>query len=481
LHTADKTTAQEFADKRSFFQESTPEIHKIECLDNDAVIYNLAFDYSTLNQKEVEKFFESIKVLSTKQATKYSPILFEERKLGEYIEREMLNWLNTNANTTYGYVTFSFCDEIYKKIQNLTVNEKQKLNIVEKTDVKAFISNLATSHNTNTMLANNPNTVLFQCFGDRKNGFTITDKNNTKQNFRINLDACPSWMEENHIVGIKWDVHSATLHKDIEDYCLCDTFKICTQEQKSQIQNKNKLNYDEFTQITSNWTDNKTLFDTFSKSPEFIMKSMKEYQQFKKLFELDAGVWEKFTIGEHTETVLTLLDKSYNELPQQLVPFVKFAFVLHDIGKGVAVQNGDKNKQKEFTKEVCKEIFDELQIENKYYDLFMDIICGSQNYTSKYYVSKDVEAIRQLNNFCDKSLTKFLGRTPTQNEIRGMSRIARILQNCDSGAYTRFAVTRAENGIYYKNGNDMSTQGFEQIGWTKKGARFKEDCTKNLK
>jgi hypothetical protein len=88
-----------------------------------------------------------------------------------------------------------------------------------------------------------------------------------------------------------------------------------------------------------------------------------------KYYDLDAGVKEKLTVGEHTRQVLAMWNnfKSDEMLAdigqrskmnlQKLLPHV---LALHDIGKGIAVSEGDKRKQHERTVPILQDVLKKM-------------------------------------------------------------------------------------------------------------------------
>lgn len=101
--------------------------------------------------------------------------------------------------------------------------------------------------------------------------------------------------------------------------------------------------------------------------PLFLVDSMQQVPELKKLLYSDAGVWEGYTIKEHTLRVIELLNQQYacqvtpefeKKMSQKLrVPFKNFmqlTMSLHDIGKPLAVEAGDKSRQHEFTRPVME-------------------------------------------------------------------------------------------------------------------------------
>ncbi len=79
------------------------------------------------------------------------------------------------------------------------------------------------------------------------------------------------------------------------------------------------------------------------------------------------GELERFTLGEHTETVLRMFDETFADvLPAKLLPVMRLIILTHDLGKPEAVRHGKKNDQKEFNLKEGGGFFNELGIEKIY-------------------------------------------------------------------------------------------------------------------
>ena len=69
----------------------------------------------------------------------------------------------------------------------------------------------------------------------------------------------------------------------------------------------------------------KLLSENYYASPKEIIEEAKKVRGFETLFDTDAGNWEKFTLEEHTETVLRMFDETYADvLPAKLLPINYF-------------------------------------------------------------------------------------------------------------------------------------------------------------
>jgi hypothetical protein len=105
--------------------------------------------------------------------------------------------------------------------------------------------------------------------------------------------------------------------------------------------------------------------------------------------------------------------------------------------------------------------YDALDIPKPMQELMLFIINGSQDFTTDYYVNKNVVAEYMLKQKCNEKLMQCCGKSG-EDMVEGLASICKILQNCDSAAYTRYAVTKdKDTGVYYWNGNNTFTKGFK--------------------
>ena len=117
--------------------------------------------------------------------------------------------------------------------------------------------------------------------------------------------------------------------------------------------------------------------------------------------------------------------------------------------------------QKKETKSVAKEFCEYYNMSEAGKNILVFAIVEGQKYTSAYYIRKNQEALEMLKQRGKEVLAENLKREPTEAEVSGLVSVCKIIQACDSGAYTRYGITRNEKtGEYYRNGNDMFTKSF---------------------
>jgi hypothetical protein len=101
------------------------------------------------------------------------------------------------------------------------------------------------------------------------------------------------------------------------------------------------------------------ILDAKKYNGEEVIEFLSHETQLKDLFAASAGVWEGYSIKQHTLMVFEVFAEQFSAYQQfyqfktnqdvRLSQTLKFAIALHDIGKPYAIQAGNKNRQHEFT------------------------------------------------------------------------------------------------------------------------------------
>ena len=94
------------------------------------------------------------------------------------------------------------------------------------------------------------------------------------------------------------------------------------------------------------------------------------------------------------------------------------------------------------------------------------VIGDSQTHAAGYMIYKNKEDKLELEKACKDKLIK-LGLSYNHNIVYALTQICLILQYCDGGAYTTFAVTRdrqssADKQTFYSNYNENFSRSFLQ-------------------
>lgn len=439
LYLADREIAARFADTRARQTGGTPEVHRIISSDNNAVVFNTSFSMLRFSSEERVKINLALKELSMySSVTEYAPIKFEQREQASKIIGE-LKEIQKREDFDYFHN-----QDILDCIQSLLDGGS---NVDSDT-----VYRLAESFNARKLMRINPRIAV-----DHFLSQTPLIESSDCGNFKINLDWVASWLVNNNVIGGKQRVLSATLSEEIDTYCIFDKERINTSK---VVGDKLQAMMNEFGQISvllSNFTYDEELKSSLAKSsPKETLELVKKSPYYAKIMDMSSYVWEGFTVGEHTESVLRVLKDSFeSDIPSNLIPFLKVVILSHDLGKGYARGNGN---QHEYTRALLPHFHQSLKIPSKVSKLIEFITIDSQEFTSDYYVRHNKYAQFKLQQEASRILNELTGVSPSDELVRGLMGICKILQTCDSGAYTRYGITRdSKTGYFYYNGNDRFT------------------------
>ena len=476
LNTSDFATARDFAVERILhklrersgldpFQFSTKreeyrrqirageipiEIHRIISSDPNAII--ISSEYS---KSEQERISQAIIPLLPK-ILEGSPVDFKYRDTVPLF----LETVNEDFNLkNKGYVSQEEIPQILEKL---------KLRIQQSNNPQAFIDEdfvkqVAGSINSRFLLRFTPVSLIHKFAISKSDTFKAAFSSETGDIIRqlpINRDFIARFLKSNHIVGLKIRVDSATLGRNISNTILFDLTKVNTVEKIKQKEQTFEKVFGEFSQEMNKSLESskshplvKLLSENYYASPEEIIEEAKKVTGFENHFDKDAGNWEKFTLGEHTETVLRMFDETYADvLPAKLLPIMRLIILTHDLGKPEAAQEGKKNEQKGFNLKEGSRFLNELGIENNLKELILGIIGQGQEITSDVFVKKNKKS-NELRQYSRELLDKIkkVGSGSLEGEEMAIYFMSFMLQNSDSGAYTDYAVTRRRGGLWFRN------------------------------
>jgi len=443
---------------RSGGENLKPEVHKIVSQDEHAVIFNYKFKYKSLSEEAKKEVEKALTVMCQFSVTGLVPVKFEERDLFSIVRDKILSYKSHTGKT---FLKEEDIDIIYDNVTK--VNPKIS---------KEMVRNIICAMNTRKMLMvqDLSKTIIAEYVG--KGGYYTPTKFECA-GYPLSEEYLSAWLANNHIIGLVRDVDSATLDKRIEAYSLFDLEKINTEKAIGEKYQKIIAQFGAISELVNSFDideDVKKFFEVAT--PSEAIAKISENEKYKDLYNLDTGVWEGFSVGEHTETTLRIFEETYEEsVPKEIIPFVKIALLGHDIGKGVKENLSQKEKNRKY----AGEFFDDLKLPENMKNILLYVIGDSQSYTSAYYVNKNINAITSLKLELDRLLEKELGREPTRQEVEGLLEVCKIIQTCDSGAYTRYGVTKDnKRKVFYYNGNDSFTSSFEKpTGLTKRKIKMK--------
>ncbi len=479
LYASQKEVATEFAETRVKYKGGKPEVHKLVGITEDDVILDLSFDISKVKEIDKPRLARALRVLTNYPVSNLLPINFDYKDiyysvifpiLQERIqpiisyerEKEIISQAKQNLEAL--------------KIKLKSEGKLDKLNDLEIDDkiFEGLIKDYIGARNTRFLLRNIPLEVLDKVIDGKLVGY----KNDY---YSLNEHYVSAWIANNHIAGFMYFVNSATLDKKITTYQLVNVNQIMTERdygeyyqnlmQLEQIGTKRFSNMmsealDEFVSTANGWE----LIELVSQNPEC-----------KALYDKDAGIWEGWSVGQHTASVIDFFDAYYSaSLPDNMQSLMKLILLAHDIGKGVAVEK--HCPQKEENQIYVDTLLDDLNIKDSIKEVVKFAIGDGQRYTSDILLKEsEVEKdrlirlgvlsednrydrekalIRQMNNECAEVLKKAFGTNPKQEEIDVLRNLCLILQFCDSGAYTYYAKIN-EGKAYVTGGNARFTSSFE--------------------
>ncbi len=164
-------------------------------------------------------------------------------------------------------------------------------------------------------------------------------------------------------------------------------------------------------------------------SPEKLINLLRK--DFKDLYDADSGVWEGYSIKDHSLMVMRQFEKYYQDdsfFNKVSKSFFRFLLSLHDIGKSLAIKKGDKNYQYSFSLSIVKNIFQQLSFSKKDYLLFKAIIEADVlgSYLKGSNISEAVFKIIKKSKEANLGLLDFLN-------------ILEIYYKVDAGSYTKDA------------------------------------------
>ena len=438
-------------------KNSTPELYKIVNQNDDDIIIDLiALSKKPLSSEQQKTFSKAMLILAKPAITELTPIKFEYQAAMDYVLKELLQ----HHSPLHPETIFYSEQDIKDTIQNLMYNPDIKTIFAGNSkELSQFVHNIAESLNTKYCIISYDNFKnIIQLYIANKNFVTTQDPN---KNIFFNHEFFGAWCAANHIIGTKDYVDSATIDKSITAYHFFDKKKIMTAEQKKLLEAKQQERYGAITASLTGLMDQDKLDFFQNANAGEVMGYMKRDQDCVELYDKNSGNWEGWNIGQHTQATINFFDEYYKEdVPTELRPFIKTCLLAHDIGKGHATEQN--RPQTEMNLKYASKVYDYLQIPNQYRNLIDFIIGKSQSFTTDMlknngdtYTTK-----KRLYNACNEAFVQAFQREPLRIEVAALSNICSVIQECDSGSYTRYA--KVFNGKHtITGGNDRFTQSFE--------------------
>ena len=102
-------------------------------------------------------------------------------------------------------------------------------------------------------------------------------------------------------------------------------------------------------------------------------------KSFSHEYASGVGVWEGYTLKDHTLMVLRQFEKYFSNkgIPVRINKnFFRVVLALHDIGKPKAISKGDKKKQYQYTKEIIMSVLQALDFKDKEINTAAALVSG---------------------------------------------------------------------------------------------------------
>lgn len=452
--------ANEFAEER-VWGTAVKEVHKIVGINEDDAIFNTSFKTTDLGIEDCKKFYNAMRVLTNFDVSHEIPINFKHKKLFETIIIPVLQ--ETNAPLVNYYEEESVLKKIKERAKSV------KYDILEQ-ELEKIALDYIHARNTRYLLRRRPIQTIKGTLRKRQEDLVHKDvpmpfveftDGGYGEAYRISSSYLSAWLANNHIVGYKSVVHSGTLGKNIESYHLIDISQIMTErdygEYLQKISYLERVADGKFSNIF-----NQEVEEFFrSANGEELIEFVGQDEACKQLFDKSAGIWEEWTVGQHTASVIDFFNQYYaDSLPDNMHTIMKLAFLVHDIGKG-ATRLGENHK--EASLRLADKLFDSLNIDNSSLREMIKFVIGEgQEYTTnlllKNLEDKNIQ-LRKFDKACENVVRRVFKYGISRYEIDMLRNMCLILQFCDSGAYTYYAKIK-EGNVYVTGGNECFTNSF---------------------
>ena len=431
LNTASFEVANQFATARSRDSASTAEIHRITSEDPDAVILD-ADALSELNREQ--RINAEVAIARTLlDVTEGSPLAFENR--------HMLNRIRATGFANKDDLMYR--GDVSKLSRQLGLDE-------------AVIEQVGSAINTGLLLSRGELKQLCDAFMDNQSSVTVYTPDGEMRSVPINHEYLANWFRENHIVGYRRGVFSATLNGQyVDNHLLFDLEKINTAEENERRKRERNRRFGRIalaaSKNISRGNERGKMTDYLAEhpfiKPEEIIQMAKTTPGYNKVFEQDTGNWERFTLEEHTETALRLFDKNYADiLPVSVLPVMRMALLVHDLGKPAAVSNGDKVNQKQYNLQYAEHFLRKNEVDEPTIKLITTMIGEGMDWTHRWMIKGNRSEGNRYYKFCEEAMKQYLGQKQVDEKtVLGFRNMLEVLQTCDSAAYTTMGITRTSS------------------------------------
>ncbi|MBR4270712.1 MAG: HD domain-containing protein [Clostridia bacterium] len=443
-----------------------PKVYRIISSNSKANFIDAEFDISIHKSSVGDKriYYAALKKLADISPTSVMPVKYEEKSDADLIYTS-LKRAQAKMKKDYLDVINTEVKALAKKLYFEKMGEEPREELFE--DLVCVINTLG-------FLSHNPKDVLHVYRKGGKRIFLSDILDNAEDKLlNISHQAIKHYMDVNNICGERIKINRPNNilinEKDVTSYLLylSEVNRFSTE---TAINSEKAENYEKYCcldQALIAKNREKILFNDEANSvldtrDEIdFMKKMRSFGEMDEYMKADAGVWEGYTVGEHTEAVLRLYNKYFaDEMPESLQKIMRLAIFIHDLEKG-KVKKADLVKEKKMArKEALLNLYSELKVSREVAEIAEFIAVDSQKFTTDYFINKNNTAIVKLINCCDDVLEK--NGFEAFRDSHNLKTCCIIMQTCDSASYTSdWGVIRdEETNVYYRGGNERWNESF---------------------
>ena len=466
LHVAGHQTAREFAEARARRKGTMAEIAEMEISDQEASFFDCDQDEEDHNGRTEEAraaFAESF----PEPVTGTVLSMEDYKSLDQNAFRELIQFA---ANTPILPE-----EDIPKFARILSISEDGARKLIGSINARSTVLRARDPH---VRMSKHLLSMLDQK-GDVAIWTTVADRDGKTKSIHcpINREFVHQWMRDNHIIGIKCSVNSATLGKPVFDaYEIFSLEDVKSKEQaeaarESRMRIFGGASLRVFGLLNGRESRRRAetpltylSMDRRGTPREFIDSAKQVGPKYQQLFEAGAGVKEGFTIEEHTETALRLFDASYkSNLPRSIYDFGRLCLLVHDIGKSVGRQNDQD--QEGYNAMFSMDFLKDIKAPKELVDAVPLIITEGMEAAAGTILNKTPENQSKLWLTSHRIAKKLFGideRSPDyQSCVKTVYHLCRTLAECDGAAYSTYAITtRTSSGVKHYNGNERHSRTF---------------------
>lgn len=276
--------------------------------------------------------------------------------------------------------------------------------------------------------------------------------------YEIDRQYIAQFAKNANIVGVEEGAISGTLgNKTISITSIIDLYSVNPKVVIEDDRRKKRQIFDRASQIFGKGIDQlsnvelrNVLLDPSSTPKQLVeVASRVDGGKYGQLYRMDAGNWEGYTLGEHTETVLRNFEENFaQEMPVGVLAAFRLVMLVHDLGKPMATADGEKVQQARYNKYFADQFIQDIGMDYRLGSFLVTMATDGLAAMSKYKLSGSDESLNNLISFL-KSQENILGANNIISPYAYDIMLERIFES-DSGAYTSMARTRRD-GVYYRN------------------------------